>query len=115
MNLKERNALVKAAIAEIDSSELNDEIEYYLSIDDDEQRPHDYYDALEQAESLSEDIGDRKMLRSARKALIQLGVYRHWTDEELSHVQVFSSSGRSHKKWDFILGGKKYRFEDHLQ
>jgi hypothetical protein len=115
MTLQERNDLVKAALAEVASPELQEEVEYYLDIDDEEQRPHDYYDALEQAESLAEDCGDRKTLTAARKALIALGVYRHWTDEELACIQVFTSSSRSHKKWDFILGGKKYKFENHLK
>lgn len=104
-----RNDQAKAAIAAEANPALNSEIEHFLSIDDDEQRPHDYYDALEQAAELAEYNRERAVLTPARRCLIELGVYRIITDEEIARIQTLGG-----RKYDFQLGGKKYTFEKHL-
>ena len=109
-----RNDLVKLALANINNKALNDEIEHFMCIDREESdcEDHDYdlYDALDEAHDLACDINDRKVLTPARKVLIEIGCIKHITDEDLQYIQTF---GRG-KKYDFILGGKKYVWEKHL-
>ena len=112
----ERNELTKAAIARVNNKMLNSEVDHFLSVDDDEQRPHDYYDAVMQAYELAEYGNERPLMAACRRILIELGYYRETTREELSHVHWFSSStGRMTTGTpDFKLNGKLYVFENHI-
>lgn len=106
MNLNDR---VKAALATEANKALNDEIEHFLSIDHEEERQPDYYDALDQAHDLAVDVNDRKVLTPARRCLIALGVIRIITEDEIRRTITL---GRG-RKYDFQLGGKKYVFDNH--
>lgn len=111
MTLDETNRIVKTALLALNSKPLNEEIEHFLFIDDDEDRPRDYYDALCQAEDLAEYNTERKVLVPARICLIGLGVYVEVTDEQLAGTQVLGST----KKYAFQHLGVKYNFEKHLK
>lgn len=49
----------------------------------------------------------RKWIIAIRKYLIELGVYRAWSPEELSRVVSIG------KKYDFKMQGQYYMFEEH--
>lgn len=110
MNREQANEIIKAELARINSRALNHEVRHFLSIDDDEGRPHDYYDAIDQAHNLAHDVNDRKVLTAARRVLIAVGVYRVITEEEIRRT-VTMGRGR---KYDFQLDGVKYVFDNHL-
>lgn len=111
MNREKANTLIRAELARVSSKALNDEIEHFLSIDDDEDRPHDYYDAIDQAYDLAIDVNDRKVIVPARRVLIAIGVYRIITEDEIANTVTL---GRG-KKYDFQHEGAKYVFENHLR
>ena len=103
-----RHEKTKWALALVGSKVLTEECEYHMSIDR-EEPGFDMYDALTDAYDLAVDTNHREIMTPARKALIMLGCWRHVTDEELERVQTLGG-----KKFDFILGGKKYVWEKHL-
>jgi hypothetical protein len=111
MTLDEMNRTIKTALALLNNKALNEEVEHFLYIDDDEQRPRDYYDALCQAEQLAEYNNERKVLTPARTILISLGVYVVVTEEQLANTMTLGGG----KKYAFQLGGLKYNFEKHLK
>jgi hypothetical protein len=55
------------------------------------------------------DPGAKQLLADCRGAMIQLGIYKEVTEEELSRIIVLGG-----KKYAFVLGGKKYEFVEHL-
>jgi hypothetical protein len=105
------NEKVKAALAKVGSKDLTDEVNFLVDtqLEGEESVTADLYVALQDAEQNAEANEDKKLLRAARLANIELGVYSPVTEEELSRIQV--SSG---KKFDFQLDGIKYRFNKHL-
>lgn len=108
ITFKRRNELTKAALAKVNDKHLNGEVEHFLSVDDDEQRPHDYYDAVEQSLDLADDYADRKVLVPARRVLIELGVYKVVTREYLAGITTLEGQGIAP---DFKLGGLLYLFK----
>lgn len=109
MSSQAKNNRVAAAINEVNSIALYDEIEYRIELQKDEGHKLDYYTALNDAEQMAEDYQDRALLTAARKALIKLGVYRAMTETQLANT--FTSGG---KNYAFKMDGKKYAFERHL-
>jgi len=103
-----RNDLTKIALAKVGSKILNEEIEHQMDVDR-EEPGYDLYNALDDTYDLALDNEDRPVITAARKVLVEIGCWKHITDEELSRVQVLRG-----KKYDFILGGKKYVWEKHL-
>lgn len=112
--LGERNEKVKAVLSSINNRLLCGEVKYYLSIAEDDGDPADYYDALTQAEQYAERNGDRVTLVAARKALIQLGVYREVTKHELLSTVCLRNGKQTTAKCDFRFKGKMYLFAEHL-
>ena len=110
MNLTEKNNLVRAALAEVNSKALNDEIDYFIEIDKEEVRDPDYYDALSQANDRGEEWNDRQLVVPSRRALIILGVVKVATEEQLARTETLGNR----KKYWFKLDGKKYQFDTHL-
>lgn len=110
MNLYERNEKVRAELGMLESAALNEEIEHFLSVDSEEGRAFDYYDALDQAYDLAEYHSDRKVLVPARRVLCRLGVYRTISEDEIRNTV---SLGRG-RKYDFQLDGVKWVFDNHL-
>ena len=111
----ERNELTKAALARVNSKALNSEVEHFLSVDDDEQRPHDYYDAVTQAYDLAEYGNERPLMTACRKVLIDLGYYKEVSREYLASVTSFCRGGQKQGiAPDFKLGGKLYVFDNHI-
>jgi len=106
-----RNELVQAALAVVKCKPLNSEVEHYLSIDDDEQRPYDYYEAIDQAYELALDVGDTVVIKAGRLCLILLGVFIVITEEQIANTVTLGRGGA----YDFKLNGKKYVFNEHLQ
>ncbi len=109
MRLQTKNDLVINAVNTVGSRALADEINYYIEIDDDEHRPRNYYDALNQTEERAEYNADRSLLIPARKALIILNVYQPMTKQELRNTET--SHG---KNYAFKMNKKKYTFRRHL-
>ena len=103
------NDQVKAALAKFANPDLLEEIEHYLCIDDDEQRPHDYYDALDQAADRAEEWKTTATLKAARRCLVELGVYRSVTEEQLRRTQTLGGQ----RKYAFQLDKIKYQFNAH--
>lgn len=116
ITFNERNELTKAALAKVNHAMLNEEVEHFLSVDDDEQRPHDYYDAVTQAYELAEYHSERSLMTACRRVLIELGYYEPTTKEELAKWSCWSgSTGRSSKMQpDFTLKGVLYIFKNHV-
>ena len=112
MNITQRNEKVHAALVKVASPALWQEIEHYLSIDDDENRPRDYYDALDQAHDLAEDLRDRKVYVPCRRALVALNVFVVITDEQIHNT--ITLGGSRVKCYDFKLDGLKYVFDKHI-
>lgn len=103
-----RDDLTKAALAKLDSKILNEEVEHQMSVDR-EDDGYGLYDAVNDAYDIALDNAHRQIITAARKVLIDIGCWKHITDEELDYVETFGG-----KKYDFILGGKKYVWEKHL-
>ncbi len=116
LTFAERNELTKAALARVNSKALNSEVEHFLSVDDDERRPHDYYDAIDQAYALAEYHNERALMTACRKVLIDLGYYKEVSREYLDGITCFSSStGRTTKGTpNFKLDGKLYLFDNRI-
>jgi hypothetical protein len=92
---------ILAALEFVNSAVLNEEIEHQLSVDR-EEPGYTIGHALDDLYDIAVDNNDRSVMTPARKVLVELGCYRHISDEELS--RTFSTG----KKYDFILAGKKY-------
>lgn len=104
-----RNYLTRIALENVASRVLNEEVEYFMSIDR-EEPGYDLYNALNDAYDLALDNRDRRVVTASRKVLIEIGCWRHVTDEELARTETTAG-----KKYDFSLGGKKYVWEKHLK
>jgi len=100
---------VQTALDTVASKELNDEVEFLTETQrESEGGETDLYTALQDAEQKAENDGDRKLLKAARQAQIELGVYAPVTDEQLANTQT---TGKN--KFAFQLGGVKYDFVGH--
>lgn len=109
MNLEQRNRLVSAALDKVDSAALHEEVEFRLNIDAEEQRESDVYQALLDAEETFAEWRQRGALKAARRVLIDLGVYKPMTDD-----QVATTIRTRGPAWDFKLNNVPYQFDRHL-
>lgn len=115
MTLSDRNDTVRKALDKVNCKRLNNDVEYYLDIDDDEERPQDVYEAVIQAEEFAEEHGDRPVLLAARRVLIALGVYARMTLEEIDSTTVWSTGGGRRVPGSFKYRGEPYHFVGHLE
>lgn len=102
------------------NNELREEVEYLLDIDAEEQRESDLYRAILDAEDNFTDwlrFGDgsdrklaRRGMKAARLVLIELGVYKPISEEQIRNTVTMG--GR--KAYDFTIAGVKYVFDKHL-
>ena len=105
------NELVQQALAKYPHKELKSEIEYRLEIQAESEEPtEDYYLALQDTEDFAVDNRIAPLTRAARRVLIELGVYRSVSEDELARTQTFGG-----KKYYFKLAGIKYQFGKHLR
>jgi hypothetical protein len=82
------------------TKEVEDEIQFAMEACEDLTRA----DAIERV--TQDEFLTRFGMVEVRRFLIFIGVYQDHTDEWYSHL--LTTGG--HKKWDFVMGGKKYIF-----
>ena len=114
MTLEDRNQATRDALDKVNSRKLLAELQYYLEIDDDENRSRDLYAALRAIEDRASPNQEPSLLAAARRALIILGVYREVTPEELAGSVTLRGGKQRPSRPDFRLNRKAYRFEKHL-